>query len=90
MPQLEEKISKQAAQGEYNLCPVKSRVMVLIVRIECISFTKNYNLCQALYSAGDRTDFGIPGMRQVFGYRQLVTRPESRAEIIVHADRVRQ
>lgn len=22
-----------------------------------------------LYSAGDRTDFGIPGMRQVFGYR---------------------
>lgn len=43
MPQLEEKISKQAAQGEYNLCPVKSRVMVLIVRIECISFTKNYN-----------------------------------------------
>lgn len=46
MPQLEEKISKQAAQGEYNLCPVKSRVMVLIVRIECISFTKNYNFCQ--------------------------------------------
>lgn len=26
-------------------------------------------LCYALYSAGDRTDFGIPGMRQVFGYR---------------------
>lgn len=46
MPQLEEKISKQAAQGEYNLCPVKSRVMVLIVRIESISFTKNYNFCQ--------------------------------------------
>lgn len=46
MPQLEEKISKQAAQGEYNLCPVKSRVMVLIVRRECISFTKNYNFCQ--------------------------------------------
>lgn len=46
MPQLEEKISKQAAQGEYNLCPVKSRVMVLIVRIKCISFTKNYTFCQ--------------------------------------------